>query len=310
MNTQSNTVSKSLISSPELLRVLFPYQEKVEAEIKANISALGPKSKLRDACEYALMNGGKRFRPIIVMMIAKALGDPVDCSHAALAIEYFHTASLVADDLPCMDDDAERRNKPTTHKVFGETTALLVSYSLIAAGYGLIASNAELIRNCSKPFAAHGDRICALALQNATYNTGIHGASGGQYLDLYSSEFSLATLKDVIHKKTVTLFEISFVFGWLFGGGDLSKLDLVKKAASHFGMAFQVVDDLGDIFQDLNNKRMVNIAISYGKENAFHIFQDEIQGFFKTIKELGIESQDFRDLGAFLIKQAEASILS
>lgn len=309
MNTQTNTVSKSLISSPELMRVLFPYQQKVEAEIKANISALGAKSKLRDACEYALMNGGKRFRPIIVLMIAKALGNQVECSQAALAIEYFHTASLVADDLPCMDDDAERRNKPTTHKVFGEATALLVSYSLIAAGYGLIASNAELIRNCSKPFAAYGDRICTLALQNATYNSGIQGASGGQYLDLYPSEFSIATLKDVIHKKTVTLFEISFVFGWLFGGGDISKLDLVKKAASHFGMAFQIVDDLGDIFQDLNNKRMVNIAISYGKENAFHMFQEEIQGFFKVVKELGIESQDFRDLGAFLIKQAEVSVL-
>jgi len=309
MNTQTNTVSKSLISSPELLRVLFPYQQKVEAEIKANMSALGEKSKLRDACEYALMNGGKRFRPIIVLMIAKALGNQVDCSHAALAIEYFHTASLVADDLPCMDNDAERRNKPTTHKVFGEATALLVSYSLIAAGYGLIASNAELIRNCCKPFAAYGDRICTLALQNATHNAGIQGASGGQYLDLYPSEFSIATLKEVIHKKTVTLFEISFVFGWLFGGGDISKLDLVKKAASHFGMAFQIVDDLGDIFQDLNNKRTVNIAISYGKENAFHMFQEEIQGFFKVVKELGIESQDFRDLGAFLIKQAEVSVL-
>lgn len=305
---QSTTITKSLIASPELVRMLFPYQQKIEAEIKANIATLGGKSKLRDACEYALMNGGKRFRPIIVMMMAKALGNQVDVSQAALAVEYFHTASLVADDLPCMDDDLERRNKPTTHKVFGEATALLVSYALIAAGYELIASNAELIRNSSKPFAIYGDRICVLALQNATHNTGIHGASGGQYLDLYPPDFSIAMLKEVIHKKTVTLFEISFVFGWLFGGGDISKLHLVKQAASHFGMAFQIVDDLGDIFQDLNNKRMVNMAICYGKENAFQMFQEEIQGFFKTVQELGVESQDFKDLGAFLIKQAEMAI--
>src|ERR1700722_633886 len=104
--------------------ILKPYQQQIEQKLQESIEQLGAKSKLRDACEYALLNGGKRFRPILVIMIANALGKKFDVTSAALAVEFFHTASLIADDLPCMDDDDERRSKPTLHKVYGEGTAL------------------------------------------------------------------------------------------------------------------------------------------------------------------------------------------
>src|SRR5271156_3490863 len=103
-----------------LENLLGPYQQQIVKCIQDNMAALGPRNKLRDACEYALMNGGKRMRPAIVLMMAKALGYGADVSQAALCIEYFHTASLVADDLPCMDDDDIRRNKPSIHKKYGE----------------------------------------------------------------------------------------------------------------------------------------------------------------------------------------------
>ena len=240
--------------------ILKPYQQIVEQKLKGNIEQLGPKNPLRDACEYALLNGGKRFRPALVFMIAKALGHEVDVSQAAMGIEFFHTASLIADDLPCMDNDDERRNKPTTHRIYGESVALLATYALIAAGYACLAKNAHALKQGEHPFAGQSDHLCVLALENATHNTGLLGATGGQFLDLTPPNLSLGLVQEVIQKKTVTLFEISFVLGWLFGGGNLDQLDLVKRSAAHFGMAFQIADDLDDMTQDLEHQHALNIA--------------------------------------------------
>lgn len=290
----------------EIFQVLQSYQIQIEDKIQKSIpSNLGPKTKLREVCEYALMNGGKRFRPALVLMIAKALGNQVDVSQAALAVEYFHTASLIVDDLPCMDNDDERRHKPSAHKKYGENLALLASYALIAAGYECIAQNAQKIGESSVPFSKLCDRICVLALENATYNTGLHGATGGQFLDIYPPDLSLETLYEVIQKKTVSLFEISFVFGWLFGGGDLNFLDLVKKAAKHFGMAFQIADDLGDVKQDEENQRLVNLAGVFGKDAAKKMFHEEIGQFFHTLKELNLAVPELQEIAKQLIKQAD-----
>lgn len=272
------------------------YKHRVETKIKEVISELGSKSMLRDACEYALMNGGKRFRPAIVLMIADVLGKSVDVSFAALAIEFFHTASLVADDLPCMDDDDLRRQRPSLHKVYGETIALLVSYALIAAGYEFLAKNAKELAKSNVSFSQNSDRICMLALENATYNTGLHGATGGQFLDVFPPNLSLETLREVIHKKTVSLYEISFVLGWLYGGGEISRLDAVKKAASHFGMAFQMADDLGDREQDLANGRKVNLAAVFGKDAVEKMFHEEIAQYLNSLKMLNLDVGCLRDL--------------
>lgn len=287
-----------------LALVLSPYQKLIETEIMNNISLLGDKTKLRDACEYALLNGGKRFRPALVLMISNALNLNADVTQAALAVEYFHTASLIADDLPCMDNDDERRNKPTSHKVYGEVVALLSSYALISAGYECIAKNSEILKNANLPFSKDADRIAVLAVQNASFNTGLSGATGGQYLDMFPKDQHLATLNEVIQKKTISLFEISFVFGWLFGGGDIQKLDEVKKAAAHFGMAFQIVDDIEDMQQDLDNHHKVNIAINFGKEKALEMVQDEVEKFFKVIENLGINPREFHEIAKLLVKRS------
>lgn len=250
--------------------------------LQKNMEALGPKSLLREACEYALNNGGKRLRPAICLSVARALGQGNEATPAALAIEYFHTASLVADDLPCMDDDDERRSKPSVHKVYGESMALLVSYALIAAGYACYAQNAKLVEN--------GDLICRLALENAAYNTGLWGATGGQFLDLSPPDLSMPTLRDVLHKKTVSLFEIAFVSGWLYGGGATAALPKVKKAASHFGTAFQIADDLSDLIKDVENGRTVNVAAVFGVEAAQKMLDEELEGYELTLEELKLGS--------------------
>ncbi len=285
--------------------ILEPYKQLVEQELRKNIEQLGARSSLRDACEYALLNGGKRFRPALVFMIAKALGYDVDVSQAAMGIEFFHTASLIADDLPCMDNEDERRNKPTTHRIYGESVALLATYALIAAGYACLAKNAHALKHSLHPFAAQRDYLCVLALESATHNTGLCGATGGQFLDLIPPNLSLELVQEVIQKKTVTLFEISFVLGWLFGGGNLAQLELVKKSAAHFGRAFQIADDLDDMAQDLAHQHPLNIANILGKEQAKQMFHEEIQQFNQTLVDLKLNQGDLEALTRLLIFQVQ-----
>lgn len=301
MNAKSD-FAKTKTDLP-LLQSLKLYKEKTEAKIKEELTNLGPQNKLRDACEYALTNGGKRFRPALVYMIADALGYRADVSYAALAVEFFHTASLIADDLPCMDDDDERRDKPSLHKVYGESIALLASYALIAHGYECLAKNAKALHEAKMPHSHQKDRICTLALENATYNTGLLGATGGQFLDIFPPDLSLQTLREVIQKKTCSLFEISFVFGWLYGGGRIEFLPKVKQAALHFGMAFQIADDLGDVDQDAANERKVNVAGVFGAESAKQMFHEEINFYKKTLSELGIDVSNLQALADRLVEK-------
>lgn len=284
-----------------LVHTLAHYKKKIEALLHTEIPELGNKTKLRDACEYALKTDGKRFRPALVFMVGDAIGLGADLTQSALAVEYLHTASLIADDLPCMDDDNERRNQPSLHIAFNESIALMASYALIATGYGCLAKNAQSLAQTSLAHAKNSDRICTLALENVSYNTGFFGATGGQFLDIYPPNLELTALCDVIHKKTVSLFEISFVLGWAFGGGDLHLLPLVKKAASHFGMAFQVADDISDMNQDKENGRMMNMAILCGPEQAKKFVHQEIMNYGALLKELKIETPQLCQLSSLIV---------
>lgn len=282
--TQKLTRSDSLLNT---------YVDRVNRGILGNLAMIGPESPVRDMCAYALSTGGKRLRPVITLMMADALENQADVTLSALSVEYFHTASLVADDMPSMDDDDERRNLPSVHKKFGEAAALLVSYALIGAGYDMIAQNANFLLKNQVSFSDSVDLRCRFALENASFNTGLNGATGGQFLDIKPPDLSVETIKKVIHLKTSSLFEIAFVYGWLFGGGSLDKLPAVKKVAAHFGLAFQVADDLGDQEQDRINQRAVNMANILGREKAIEMFHGEHEAFLHTISQLDIDATNF-----------------
>ena len=282
MENRPPAVTSTAPSKMKLDTLLAPYQKRIESAIELHIQTMGPKYILRDACAYVLATPGKRLRPALVLMVQEMLKPSFDAMPSALAIEFFHTASLIADDLPCMDDDDERRNRPSAHKMFGEATALLASYALIAEGYGLIAKNAVTI-------PSRQDSILQLALENSTFNTGIFGATGGQLYDLMPPDRSEATIRRIIHMKTTSLFEISFVFGWLFGGGEPSRLEDIKKAAGHFGLLFQMLDDLDDYERDLR-ERGLNIAVELGIQKTKDLFADEMDAYRKSLQHLGIKS--------------------
>jgi len=193
-----------------------------------------------------------------------------------------------------MDNEEERRSQPTLHKIYGESIALLSSYALICAAFEKIHSNTMKMRDSSyKDFA---DSVGMIALETATRCAGISGATGGQFYDIFPPNLTLETLRQVIYQKTVTLFEVSFVFGWLFGGGDSFRIEQVKKSAYHFGMAFQIGDDLGDLAQDEKNQREINLAKHIGKERAYAAFEEELKFFKITLMELGLDTPAFKKM--------------
>ena len=278
-----------------IFQALAPYKERIEPAISASISRLGEKTPLRDACEYALQTGGKRFRPALVYMIADGLKSKIDVTDAALAVEFFHTASLIADDLPCMDNDDFRRGRPTTHKVFGEAVALLASFSLIAAGFECVATNSEKRRD-----------LCQVALWHASRLNGIHALIGGQYIDLYPPELDRQKLYEIMEKKTVSLFELSFLLGWIFSDGDLSQIKEVQKAAFHFGSAFQIIDDLDDLKKDLEAGRKANFALLFGVEEAIKAVKMHTEAFSCLLEQLKIQSHSLKLLAEGMSTLASA----
>lgn len=286
---------------------LKSYQERVEKGISESVYQMGPKSPLRDACEYALRNGGKRFRPSITLMVADAIGKGANATQAALSIEYLHTASLIADDLPCMDDDDVRRGCPSLHKKFNEPIALLASYTLISEGYGAIAKNGQIISKSGLGFAGEADRRSVLALENVVYNTSLLGVVGGQFADLYPPDLSLNTILEIIHQKTGTLFEAAFVLGWLFGGGAIERLSQVKAVARNFGIAFQIADDIDDMEQDAKNERKVNVANLFGLDRAVVLLKEHSQNYHSLLKELHIDSEPLMSLTTPLLEMVLVS---
>lgn len=288
----------------DLLQLLQPYKESFEATIPPFIEGFGIKTLLRDACEYALLTPGKRFRPAIVAMVAESLAPGSNIKDVSLAVEFFHTASLIADDLPSMDDDDFRRGRPTVHKVYGEATALLASFALIAAAFELIIKNTDSLKR-QPGFKDKAEHIGCLATIEAARVNGILGLIGGQYLDLYPVGLDKALMYNIIERKTAALFELSFVLGWLFSGGDESKLEQVKQAAVHFGSAFQILDDIDDMEKDKAAGRDANYAIMFSKEEAKKAIQGHVMSFIELLDKINLQSPKLLQLSSFLQKMCD-----
>ncbi len=278
-------MSKEVVSKTSAI-VLQPYKERFEAALPHAFAQFGQETRVKEAMCYALSGEGKRFRPALVYMIADALKSRVDVTASALAVEYFHTSSLIADDLPCMDNDDLRRGRPTTHKVYGEAIALLASYGLIAAGFELIAKNDQ----------DNGGDVVKIAVIEAAKQMGTHGLIGGQYFDLFPKGFEHAHLLEVIQMKTVALFDLSFSLGWLFGGGAKEKLSRVQQAAMHFGIAFQILDDLDDQQKDKEANSQANFANRFGVSEALKAINHHIAQFHKAMEDLQLSCPPLTEL--------------
>ncbi len=270
-------------------KLITPYQRRFDTVLSELSDSLefGVVEVLKKASEYALSSGGKRFRPSIVWMMGEAVGlvPQSALDNPAFAVEYFHTASLIADDLPCMDNDDFRRGIPTTHKAFNEATAVLASFSLIALGFQAIARTP--LPPSTEPQKQNAS-IHQKAVLEASYTMGANGLLGGQIIDLTPPDSSLETIEKIMDMKTGALFSLCFTLGWLFGGGAIEKLSLVHELARDFGRAFQIVDDLDDLEQDRAAQKMINYALQFGVEEAVNAIDQYVQSAIIKMKELGL----------------------
>lgn len=273
--------------------ILQPYKIRFEKSLPAAFERFGPENKVKEAMCYALQGDAKRFRPALVYMVAEALQTGVDVTNVALTAEYFHTASLVADDLPCMDNDDYRRGRLTTHKVYGEAIALLASYAIISSGFDEIALNEgspETVR---------------LGIKQAAKFMGNSGLIGGQCNDLFPSTIDRQEYLKIVEGKTSALFDLALSLGWLFGKGAVEKLPIVHTAAHHFGIMFQIIDDLDDMQQDkMINK--LNFANFFGIEEAISTVQTSMSHFESALQALQLQSEALTLLSRGLGRLAES----
>lgn len=262
---------------------LMRLKRRFEKALGQRISSWTETGILRDACAYALGGGGKRLRPLLVLAIAEAVGKGREAMPAAIAVEFFHTASLIADDLPAMDNDEWRRGRPALHKAFPEGAALLASYALLSFGYGALAENGRLFGG------EGGEKRTLIALETVSRCAGLQGATQGQCLDLYYPPKTMGELLQIYEYKTTTLFEVCFTLGWLFGGGELGLLDAVKQCARHLGIAFQIADDWGDLTG-------VNIRSVCDEREAASLFEREKGLFERGLQEVGLWTPPFQQI--------------
>jgi geranylgeranyl diphosphate synthase type II len=273
--------------------------EEIEKALCFSVEALGEEGVLKEACRHMVLQGGKRLRPKIVLMVAEALGYGLDVMPVAVGIEFFHTASLIADDLPCMDNDDYRRGQLSLHKAFSEHVAILASYALIASGYGQIHENSRVMQK-DRIHRGRALEALALALETVTCCAGFKGAVQGQLADLGGGDGSFSTFSRIVSMKTSALFEAAFALGWLFGGGKSKALPTLRECAHHLGLAFQIRDDLEDGGQDQNRPLGLNAVKILGQSQAKALLEEECLVFQRKMKKIDLWSSSFEALSILL----------
>ena len=218
---------------PDDLRALVEeYLDRLE------FSGLTATAGLQDAMRYSLLAGGKRIRPVLCLAAARAAGtDPRRVLPAAAAIELIHTYSLIHDDLPAMDDDELRRERPTSHVAYGEDVAIL-------AGDGLFAEAIRLF--CGEQ---QGEPQLVLnALGELAGATGVSGMVGGQYVDVTATaEIDAEGLRRLHALKTGRLIAASVTVPLLLAGLPDERMEPYRRYAAELGVLFQIVDDILDV---------------------------------------------------------------
>jgi farnesyl diphosphate synthase len=216
--------------------------DRVEQALSQWVPASAP-AGLGEAMRYAVLDGGKRLRPLLVLAAAEAVAGHAGAAlRAACAVELIHAYSLVHDDMPCMDNDVLRRGKPTVHVRFGQAAALLAGDALQALAFELLVPEGEGI-----PDAVQA-RLCRLLAAAAGHD----GMAGGQAIDLASVGRALdeQQLRTMHRLKTGALLRGSVLMGAACGAPSPAAAAALARYGDAIGLAFQVVDDVLDVTAD------------------------------------------------------------
>lgn len=219
----------------------------------SNIFAKKPKSELREAMKYSSIAKGKKIRPFLIFLSASSLGiPPRKMLDIAVAVELIHTYSLIHDDLPAMDNDDIRRQKPACHKKFSEATAIL-------AGDALLTYAFEILSDDDSPLCA---KIKCQIIHHVAKAIGFFGMAGGQNLDLKykNSQISLEEILEIYKLKTGKLFEVCIDLAIIASGKNNNNCQILRKYAKNFGIIFQIKDDIEDFNKNPRNLSEINIV--------------------------------------------------
>jgi len=249
---------------------------------------------------YSLLAGGKRIRPVLAMAVGDIFGlKDEEVISIAVAIEMIHTASLIHDDLPCMDNDTLRRGKPTNHVVYGEPMSLL-------AGDALFLNAVEqALRNLSKVANLSKHNILA-AIQTLLEAAGPSGICGGQAMDIYDDSHTYFSPWKIAYYKTAILIKAAVISPAQLGGASEKEIKALTSYSSHLGIAFQIVDDVLDVIGEKDSlgknpgkdeaqgkKTFVTV---YGLEEAIKLARLHSKKSISALKEL---DRNTRYLAAF-----------
>jgi len=280
-------------------------QSRMEAVLGRALPAAGiAPARLHEAMRYAVLEGGKRVRPLLVSAageLADARPDRLEV--VAAAVELIHAYSLVHDDLPCMDDDVLRRGKPTVHVEYDEATALLVGDALQSLAFQLLAEH----RLADDP-AVQLDMLRVLAAA-----AGSRGMAGGQQIDLdaVGRALGVAELEAMHIHKTGALIRAAVRLGAACGTVDPAARERLDRYAASVGLAFQVVDDVLDAEapsatlgktagKDARQGKPTYVSVM-GLPRARELAQELRQNAHEALAPLGARARRLRELADFIV---------
>jgi geranylgeranyl diphosphate synthase type II len=253
-------------------------------------------SVLDQSLRYAVLSGGKRFRPLLTLASGGYFGlSPEDILPYACSLELIHNYSLVHDDLPSMDNDDLRRGRPTCHRAFGEDVALLAGDALLTLAFEVIAGAPE------GRFA--GGKISAiLELGRAA---GIRGMIGGQFLDIsrLPDDVDEAYLLDLMRKKTGALITAAVRMGGIVGGADSGQMESLTRYGENLGLAFQTRDDIMDAAEDggKDHIQRPNAVQVFGLNSAKSRLEAYVSTALKALNASSILSEELHFLAQLIL---------
>ena len=256
--------------------------------------------RIYEAMGYSVMAGGKRLRPLLMLLAYKAVGgDESDTRimKTACALEMIHTYSLIHDDLPAMDNDDLRRGKPTCHKQFDEATAILAGDGLLTYAFQVMLEDET---------GKYEPKYTRAAFELARLS-GMSGMLVGQAVDVESEGRQIdAKTLDFIHKnKTGGLIKAALMAGGIIGGADEGTIKLLEEIGEDVGLAFQIKDDILDVtsttevlgkpvFSDEKNQKVTYISL-YGLEKAQSDYAALSESAIKKAEKLGEKAKPLCD---------------
>lgn len=281
------------------------YQAKLASRLDIILSESGQLyDEVLRACGYAVLNGGKRIRPILLLEFYKLCGGNDDCAYNfACALEMIHSYSLVHDDLPCMDNDDMRRGKPSCHKAFGESTALLCGDALLTEAFSVAA----------KTLGIESERVVK-AMAHLASSAGVSGMIGGQTIDMsLNQDTDDSVLFEMYRLKTGALLKTACAIGCILAGADEKYVAIAERFGEKLGIAFQIIDDILDFQGDTKilgkpvgsdeKNHKDTIVVRLGAEYCRELAKKYTYEAYECLENFENDTQNLKELAAYLLER-------